>query len=287
MTTKVVVFLRLIVAWAVMAALAGCATATNPRDPIEPVNRAIFSFNEGVDKAVLKPIAEGYRAALPEVVRAGVGNFFSNLDDLWIAVNQVLQGKITEGVQDAARFVFNSTIGMLGLIDIASDMGLPKHNEDLGQTLGRWGIGTGAYLVLPFFGPSTVRDGIGWIVDTEADIVRNLDHVPTRNVLYATRVIDERAELLDAVRVMEEASLDKYGFIRDSYLQRRLNLVYDGEPPREKSSDASTGRVAENPSAADVAPAGQSASVPGPALQERVVMDARGGADVDANRDLR
>ena len=287
-----VLFLRLVGLIAAASLLAGCATATNPRDPIEPFNRAIFSFNEGVDRAVLKPVAQGYRAVLPEPVRAGVGNFFSNLEDLWIAVNQVLQGKITEGIQDTARFVFNSTIGMLGLIDIASDMGLPKHDEDLGQTLGRWGIASGAYIVLPFLGPSTVRDGAGRIADTQADIVWNIRHVPTRNTLAVTRGISDRADLLETVRILEEAALDKYGFIRDSYLQRRRSQVYDGDPPREpgnaSSEDRGAGTVAGTEPASDGASAplaGQPAAdreasqpEPAPASQAQLVMDVRNGA---------
>lgn len=229
----------LVALWMSVSVLAGCAAGPNPRDPIEPFNRAMFSFNEGVDNAVLKPVAQGYRSAVPEPIRAGIGNFFSNLEDLWIAVNQVLQGKIVEGVQDTARFVFNSTIGLFGLIDVASDMGLPKHDEDLGQTFGKWGIDSGAYLVIPFLGPSSIRDGVGRVGDTQADIVWNIRHVSTRNSLAGVRLVSERADLLDAVRVLEDAALDKYVFIRDSYLQRRRSLVYDGEPPRETSSETS------------------------------------------------
>lgn len=290
--TKVLT-LRLIPLIAAVVLSAGCATANNPRDPIEPFNRAVFSFNEAVDSAVLKPVAQGYRAALPEPVRIGVGNFFSNLEDLWIAVNQILQGKVVEGVQDAARFVFNSTIGLFGLIDIASDMGLQKHDEDLGQTLGKWGIESGPYLVIPFLGPSTIRDGIGRVGDTQADIVRNLKHVPTRNTLAAVRIVGDRADLLDAVRMLEEATLDKYGFIRDSYLQRRRNLVYDGEPPRENPSESSSleDRLSESRVAAVAEPDSQPESgalVPDPsgfeAFRQTLVMDAKSGVPVSVSR---
>jgi len=285
-----VTYFRKLALIAAVTLLAGCATATNPRDPIEPFNRAVFSFNEGVDNAILKPVAQGYRAALPEPVRAGVGNFFSNLEDLWIAINQVLQGKVTEAIQDTARFVFNSTIGMLGLIDIASDMGLPKHDEDLGQTLGRWGIASGAYVVIPLLGPSTVRDGIGRIVDTQADLVWNIDHVPTRNTLAVTRALSDRAELLDAVRIMEEAALDRYGFIRDSYLQRRRSQVYDGDPPRETEGSSSSGASDAAPSAGPVGdresgllavqqPSGESTADTAGSRRTQVVMDVRNGAD--------
>jgi phospholipid-binding lipoprotein MlaA len=220
------------------AALSGCATTPGtPGDPLEPFNRAMFTFNEKVDETVLQPVARGYRALLPEFVRTGVSNFFSNLEDLWIGVNNLLQGKITDGAQDFARFTWNSTIGLLGFLDVASEMDIPKHNEDFGQTLGRWGVDTGPYLVLPIFGPSNFRDGAGFAVDTTGDIVRNLDYVPTRNTLYATRAVSTRANLLDASRVLDEAALDKYRFVRDAYLQRRRSLVYDGNPPREKDPD--------------------------------------------------
>jgi phospholipid-binding lipoprotein MlaA len=216
-------------------ALGGCASAGGTsRDPLEPLNRAVFSFNEMVDETVLQPVARGYRAVVPAFARTGVTNFFSNLDDLWIGVNNLLQAKIADGLQDFERFTFNSTVGILGLIDVASAMDIPKHNEDFGQTAGRWGAGTGPYLVLPIFGPSDLRDALGFSVDSTADIVRNLDNVPARNSLYATRAVNIRTNLLDATRVVEEAALDKYRFVRDAYLQRRRNLVYDGNPPRSK-----------------------------------------------------
>lgn len=267
---------RWLLAAAAAVLLGGCATAGDSRDPIEPFNRAMFSFNEGLDKAVVKPVAEGYRAVVPGVARSGVTNFFGNLEDLWIAVNQFLQGKFTEGVQDIARFIFNSTIGMFGLIDVASDFDLPKHNEDFGQTLGRWGVGNGAYVVLPFIGPRTTRDAVATVVDIEADIVRNVDHVPTRNTLLVTRLINTRADFLDTVRAMEDAALDKYIFVRDSYLQRRRNLIYDGNPPREPAADFGSDPVAENqapsseanpdPVDASKAPASAEAAPPDPAL---------------------
>jgi phospholipid-binding lipoprotein MlaA len=223
-------------ALALVIALGGCATAArNPADPLEPFNRAVFGFNENVDKAVLKPVAQGYRAVVPQLARTGVTNFFSNLEDLWISANNLMQGKIEFAVDDLLRFTFNSTFGLLGVIDIASDMGLDKHNEDFGQTLGRWGIASGAYLVLPLLGPSTVRDGAARVVDWQGDVVGNLDHVPTRNTLYATRVVSDRSNLFDAAGIVEEAALDKYTFVRDSWLQRRRSLVYDGNPPREPS----------------------------------------------------
>lgn len=231
---------RLIAAIAFAGLVAGCATTGgSPRDPLEPLNRVVFSFNETVDEVVLVPAARGYRALLPEVVRTGVSNFFSNLEDLWIGLNNMMQGKVADGVQDVARFIFNSTFGIAGLIDVSSDFNLPKRNEDFGQTLGRWGVGTGPYLVLPLFGPSNFRDGLGLAFDIRADFVANLDHVPTRNTVHTTRAVNTRANLLDASEVLEGAALDKYRFVRDSYLQRRRSLVYDGNPPREKEPEAS------------------------------------------------
>jgi phospholipid-binding lipoprotein MlaA len=215
--------------------LAGCATSGgNPADPLEPFNRAMFGFNDAADVAVVKPVAKAYRAVVPGIVRTGVSNFFSNLDDVWISVNDVLQGKFQQGVEDFGRVLFNSTFGIAGIFDFASDVGMQKHNEDFGQTLGSWGFGSGAYLVLPILGPSTIRDGFGLLLDTRADLVFQIDGVPVHNSLYATRAISNRANLLDASSVIDSAALDKYSFVRDAWLQRRRNLVYDGNPPREQ-----------------------------------------------------
>jgi phospholipid-binding lipoprotein MlaA len=221
----------------VMAAaglLGGCATSGNPKDPIEGFNRAMYGFNDVVDKAVIKPVAQGYDAVLPSPVRTGVTNFFGNIADFFIGVNNLLQGKPGDAASDIGRVLVNSTVGILGLIDVASEMGMEKHEEDFGQTFGRWGVGDGAYVVLPFFGPRTVRDTAGLVVDVAADPVGNIDHVPTRNTLLALRIVDTRADLLPADKVIEEAALDKYAYVRDGYLQRRLNLIHDGNPPREK-----------------------------------------------------
>src|SRR5882672_6397553 len=215
--------------------LAGCATSgRNPADPLEPLNRVVFSFNDTADKAVIKPVARAYRAVLPGIVRTGVSNFFSNLEDVWISVNDVLQGKFQQGVEDFTRVLFNSTFGIAGVFDFASDVGLQKHNEDFGQTLGWWGVGSGPYLVLPILGPSTVRDGFGFLVDTQADLVWRVENVPARNTTVGVRVVARRAELLDATSVIEQAALDKYSFVREAWLQRRRNLVHDGDPPRER-----------------------------------------------------
>ncbi|HET7200207.1 MAG TPA: VacJ family lipoprotein [Burkholderiales bacterium] len=215
--------------------LAGCATSGgNPADPLEPLNRAVFGFNDAADRVLIRPVARGYRAVVPGPVRTGVSNFFSNLEDIWISVNDVLQGKFKQGLGDFGRVVFNSTFGIAGLFDPASDAGLKKHNEDFGQTLGAWGVGSGPYVVLPILGPSSFRDGFGLLLDTRADLVFQIDGVPVHNSLYATRAISNRTNLLDASNVLEAAALDKYSFVRDAWLQHRRDLVYDGNPPRER-----------------------------------------------------
>ncbi len=215
--------------------LSGCATSGgNPADPLEPFNRAMFSFNDTLDDAVMKPVAKAYRAVLPGIVLTGVSNFFSNLEDVWISVNDVLQGKFQRGLEDFGRLLLNSTFGIAGIFDLASEAGLPKNNEDFGQTLAWWGVGSGAYLVLPILGPSTVRDGLAFLVDTQADPVWRIGDVPARNTTVVVRYVGRRAELLDATSVLEAAALDKYGFVREAWLQRRRNLIYDGDPPREK-----------------------------------------------------
>jgi phospholipid-binding lipoprotein MlaA len=218
-----------------LTALVGCATTGgNPHDPLENYNRAMFGFNEGVDKAVLKPVASGYKTVMPEFARTGVINFFSNTGDVWIGVNNILQGKVGAGVSDFGRFGMNSTVGILGVLDVASNAGLEKHNEDFGQTLGRWGVSSGPYVVLPILGPSTVRDGLSLLVDWRGNPLRYVGNIPTRNELTGLRVVDTRANLLDASRLAEEAALDHYAYVRDAYLQRRRSLIYDGNPPRER-----------------------------------------------------
>ena len=226
-------FRSVLVIMALSGVLGGCATSGNPKDPIEGFNRAMFGFNEAVDSAILKPVAQGYDHVMPSPVRTGVTNFFGNIADFFIGINNLLQGKPAEAVNDLARVAFNSTIGLLGVIDVATPFGMEKHEEDFGQTFGRWGVGQGAYVVVPIFGPRTVRDTAGLIVDSAVDPVGHLDHVPTRNTLMALRMIDARADLLPADKVIEEAALDKYAYVRDGYLQRRNNLVHDGNAPRQ------------------------------------------------------
>lgn len=230
---------RCVAVLAVAAAMgmAGCATtANNPRDPFEGFNRAMFSVNEGID-VVVKPVARGYDAVLPGPVKTGIGNFFGNIADLWIAVNNFLQGKVTEGASDVGRVLVNSTVGIVGLIDVASDLGLEKHAEDFGQTLGKWGVSEGPYLFWPIIGPRNVRDTFGFAVDASADPVVHLHDVSARNTLIGIRFIDLRASLLPADKVIEEAAFDKYNYIRDAYFQNRRNAVHDGNPPPIKEED--------------------------------------------------
>jgi len=201
-------------------ALGGCATVQKP-DPLEPVNRKVFAFNEGLDKVVLKPTATAYKAVVPAPARTGISNFFSNLAEPWSAVNLMLQGRFKEGASDLGRFGTNSTVGVLGFVDFASDWGMPRHGEEFGRTLGTWGVDTGAYLVLPLFGPSTLRDAAALPVDSFGNPIGYVGNVPVRNTMTVMKAVDKRATYLDASRLIDEASLDKYTFVRDAYLQRR------------------------------------------------------------------
>ena len=221
-------------------ALAGCATVEHPHpdDPWEGYNRAVFAFNEGVDKAVFKPLATGYDTVAPLPVKSGVGSFFGNLGDIWTGINNFLQGKGRDGGSDAARVLINSTLGIFGLFDVATDMGFEKHQEDLGQTLAVWGVGNGPYFVVPFFGPRTLRDAAALPGDIYGGSLVQLSDVASRNAVTGLRVVHERAALLGADRAVEEGSLDKYGYIRDFYLQQRRYEIYDGRPPRERFDDA-------------------------------------------------
>ena len=228
--------MRLWLAACLAAALGGCATGrdADPRDPLEPWNRAVYKFNDKVDQVLARPVATAYRRVVPSEIRDRVRNFFGNLADPFIGVNSFLQGKPEDGITDWARFLFNSTFGLFGIHDVATEMGLEKHNEDFGQTFGRWGAGTGPYLVLPFLGSSSLRDGIGTAVDIYTDPLNSIEPDEAAYALWALRLTQTRADLLDASRILEEASLDKYTFQRDAYLQRRRSLVYDGHPPRER-----------------------------------------------------
>ncbi|HSQ02897.1 MAG TPA: VacJ family lipoprotein [Burkholderiales bacterium] len=231
-----------------LALLPGCATINTPtdaRDPLEPINRAIYVFNDDVDHLLLKPAAEIYRMLLPPIVRTGVSNFFSNINDVLVALNNLLQGKIEKAASDAGRVVINSTIGVLGVFDVATGMGLEKHDEDFGQTLGYWGVGDGPFLVLPFFGPSNFRDVAGRLVDFQTDPITYVNPSHDRNILWGVRIINRRSELLGTTEVLETAALDPYAFVRDAYLQRRRNLIYDGNPPPEPDDEGDAGAPAK------------------------------------------
>jgi phospholipid-binding lipoprotein MlaA len=250
--------------------LGGCASNGNPRDPLEPLNRAVYSFNDGFDKVLAKPAAEAYRFVLPNFVRTGFSNFFSNLNDVIVMLNSLLQGKFTQGVSDFARLFVNTTVGVLGLFDVATEAGLEKHNEDFGQTLGYWGIGDGPYLVLPFLGPSSARDTVGWVGDFYAWPVTYVEDDTTRWVLIGVRFVSSRADLLEASKILETAALDPYVFVRDAYLQRRRNLVYDGNPPPDEDDIEDTkpkpapDKDAAKPAAAAPAPVEPAGEVPKP-----------------------
>lgn len=224
-------------------ALSACTTTpgagADPRDPFENYNRNMFAFNQKLDDKVLKPVATSYADHVPSLVKAGVGNFFGNLGDIWTALNNYLQFKPREGTQDVARVVFNSTFGLLGLIDVATPMGLPKHDEDFGQTLAVWGVKSGPYFVLPFWGPSTVRDSLAKPVDLFGDPLNQVGSVSFENSGRVVRIVDARAELLGASSLLEDAALDPYQFVRDAYLQRRAARIHDGAPEQEweRSSD--------------------------------------------------
>ena len=217
-----------IITLSLVTLIAGCASMDN-RDPLEGINRGVYKFNDVSDKAVLKPIAGAYKALMPSPVRGGVNNFFLNLKTFVTAINQALQFKFNKAAESAGRFVINSTVGIAGLFDVASTQGIPQYKEDFGQTLGYWGFGNGAYLMLPFFGPSTLRDTAGLITDgMTIDPLGYVDDPRTRNILLGTNFIDKRAELLPGSDLLDEAALDPYSFMRDAYLQRRANQIADG-----------------------------------------------------------
>ncbi|MGJ7497998.1 MlaA family lipoprotein [Variovorax sp. RT4R15] len=228
------------------ALLAGCATALQP-DPIEPWNRGVFDFNEAVDGAVVAPVARGYVKVVPQVVRTGVRNFFANPQDIGSAINLLLQGRPKDALSDVARVVTNSTLGVLGLIDVATPLGLERHGEDFGQTLGRWGAGPGAYIVWPILGPSTVRDTAGIPVEMLLAPQAFVANADARAGLSVLQLTGKRAELLPATEMLDSIALDKYLFVRDAYLQRRRGLVQDGQAPQHDVAEPSVdaGRAAQ------------------------------------------
>jgi phospholipid-binding lipoprotein MlaA len=260
---------NLLIALLLMGA-AGCATTTgsDPRDPLEPFNRAMYSFNDGFDQAIGKPIATAYHDVLPEPARMMVRNFFANVADLWIGANNLMQGKPLDALTDWTRFAMNSTFGLFGILDFASEVGIEKHDEDFGQTMGRWGMDEGAYIVWPFIGPSTVRDSVGLIPDLWIDPVWGIHPHSVRYAAAVVRAFGKRADLLDASRILEEAALDKYVFQRDAHLQRRKSLIHDGNPPREPRiiGSGDQPRVEREVPPADEAPLAAAAPVEQPSL---------------------
>jgi len=227
--------LRLVGIAVLALGLGACASApgAHPSDPLESWNRGVWRFNDAVDRAVLKPVATVYQDHVPGLVRQGVGNFFANLQDAWTAVNSVLQLKGQAAAESFTRFWVNSFFGLAGVLDVASEMQIPRHNEDFGQTLGHWGVGAGPYLVLPLLGPSTLRDTTALPADWRGDLVTHVEDPAMRASLLGLRIVHRRAGLLKQEGVMEQAALDRYVFMRDAYLQYRRNLVYDGNPPEE------------------------------------------------------
>jgi phospholipid-binding lipoprotein MlaA len=221
-----------------LVAVQGCATVANPdpRDPMESFNRTMFGFNEKVDSTVLKPVAKGYKAVTPDWFRKGVGNFFNNLEDVWSAVNNALQGRGQEFGDSVGRVMVNSSIGMLGFIDVASDLNIDRRTADFGQTLGRWGVPPGPYVVLPLMGSRTLREVAALPVDVKGEPVYNMGDQDTRTWLPVLNVVDLRAKYLNASDVLEGAALDSYTFRRDAYLQRQRNIQYDGNPPEEDTA---------------------------------------------------
>lgn len=220
---------RLLLAGASLVSAVGCATGpdANPQDPLEPFNRGVYRLNDALDTAVLKPVATAYQSVTPSPVQTGVNNFFGNLGDLWSAANAAMQLRPREAGENLMRFSVNSVLGLAGVLDIATEAGIPRTRTDFGQTLGRWGTPAGPYLVLPILGPSSVRDGTGVLVDLSVDPVSNLNDVSARNSLTALRVVDTRAGLLRATTLLEEAALDPYSFTRDLYLNRRQGQIDD------------------------------------------------------------
>ncbi len=238
----------MVVAWLAVAALfTGCASApttaggsaraTAPSDPWEAWNRKVFAFNEVVDEAVLKPVAQAYRDAVPALVRRGVSNFFGNIGDVWSSANQFLQGKVQGGLEMGMRVAANTVFGIVGVLDPATEFGLVRRSEDFGQTLAVWGIGNGPYLVLPFLGPSTLRDTAALPLDRYAGSPGRWFSDYNEYLVTSIQVVQLRSELLETTQLVDQAALDKYSFIRDAWLARRLDQIYDGAPPLENFDD--------------------------------------------------
>jgi len=222
----------------VAALISGCASipptaGMDARDPFEKVNRNVYAFNDAIDTHALRPVAEVYEKYVPRPVQSCIHNFFGNLSDVPTAINEFLQGKAGNGFSDLCRVAINTTVGVLGCFDVARTMGLAKHDEDFGQTLGAWGVAPGPYLVLPLLGPSTVRDGLARVADNRIQPQRFIRDNATYYSLYGVDLVDIRVSLLPASRLIDQSGLDPYSATRDAYLQRRRNLVFDGNPPDE------------------------------------------------------
>lgn len=250
-------FFKCVAVVSVLAIAQGCATGpeANRADPLEPFNRTIFSFNDKVDEAVVKPVASAYRTVTPKLVRTGVTNFFGNIRDVWSAVNNALQAKPQQAFESLFRFTTNTVFGVAGIFDVATDLNIPKSTEDFGQTLGHWGVPAGPYLVLPILGPSTFRDTAGTVVDFNGNLLTNTNDVGFRNTVSAVGIVNARANLLDAGDLLEQASLDRYSFARDIYLQRRRSLVQSDASVKEERFDLPEGAQSTPPENAPTAPA--------------------------------
>jgi phospholipid-binding lipoprotein MlaA len=249
----------------------GCATlppGTQPSkaDPYERFNRSMFSFNDTVDDVALKPVAKAYVTVVPSPVRTGVENFFGNFTDAWSTVNQLLQGKVEQTARMGMRVVVNTTVGIGGLFDPATKMGLEKHSEDFGQTLGRWGAPPGPYLVLPLFGPSDVRDGLALPLDRYVSPTLLTNSTGVTIAIDALAIVQTRSELLEASNMLNDIALDRYSFLRDAYTARRRSLVYDGNPPDDDPIDDKSQDKTEDTNPATAAPPmAPAASAPAPA----------------------
>lgn len=236
----------------VLALLQACAAVPykDPRDPMESWNRGVFSFNDSVDRAVVKPVATAYQRVLPHWVRTGINNFFNNLDDAWSFVNNALTLRGQATADSFGRVMVNTTMGLGGILDVAGEMGMERHSANFGLTLGRWGVGPGPFVVLPFLGSSTLRDTLAMSIDRQGNLVNSVADVATRDTLTILNLVDTRATYLRAGDVLDGAALDKYSFTRDAFLQRRRSQVYDGNPPDEYATSMNTGAVGTPPSTA-------------------------------------